>query len=282
MIIYEYAYVLKKHQTIKVYQINTKKKILTFFFFKNNLQYPMVLSNMLKLMHNVYTTTNFFKKDFFFFFYYINYKSYYNNISVLNFLFFENYAYKPKLLISSKKYSKYYCSQKTPHAKFVNLLVKHGLKLRYINIYSQLYLSFYKNFFFFDEFLTKLFPLYSSFYNLSKSNTIFYVIDYFYQLLFNQYNYIFFVKVAEISKKLKKRKKLKKKYNIYYSYLKPLNRYKWLLKQIIFSNTLFNFKKFQSRLYYTFISLLLTPEKNFLKDQQIKIYKNILKVKKNT
>lgn len=202
-----------------------------------------------------------------------------NIVNNLFLLTLYNYNFQP--YYKNIKYNQHYHKTKTNNHKFVNNMLKHGLKIRYVNIYSKMFFLFYQSFFYFDDFFSKLFPLYITFYNLSKSNIIFYIIDYFYQLLYNQYNYIFFVKIASFPRKLKKNKKTKKKYNVYVSYLKPINRFKWMLKQLITSNICFNFNKFVNRLSHAFLSILLSPDKNLIKDQQLRIYKYILKNKKN-
>lgn len=279
------VYTLKTQKKVKVFQ-NNKHKIEKLrskpIGFNQNYLYNQFF---VKIKFNAYTYyfyKGLLRNDFTNIYIYLVSYYLFNNFFIVNLIIFESYTYKLKLIIQADKYTKYYCKSKTLHNKFINLLCKQGLKLKYINMYSYIYTLFYKAFLYFDNNYSKNFPLYNSFYNLSKSNTIFYLIDYFYQLLFNQYGCIFFVKIAEIPKKLKKKKKSKKKYNLYFSYLKPINRFKWLLKQIILNNTTVSLKKTSNRIYFSILNTLLIPDNNFLKEQQIKIYKSILKSKKIT
>lgn len=179
----------------------------------------------------------------------------------------------------NKKYSIYFNKFKTNQQTLVNLFFKNGLKLKYTNVYSNVWYFFFMKFLFFNESYNKTFPLYQTFYNLSKSNLIFYVLEYFYQLLFEKFISIFFVKIAAIPKKLKKKKKTQK-YNIYYFYLKPWNRTKWVLKQISQINVCYNFTKFLFRLHFSVITAILSPDENFLKEQRLRIYKNVLRAEK--
>lgn len=274
-----------------IYYLNHPKKFKTTSFaykaltstLKLNKSYSLIFLQQLiiRVNLNFFFIKLFLKNDFItIFFYTLSFYIFITNVTN-NLFLLSLYNYKITPTIKNNKYSKYYNTMKTNNQLFVNNLIKHGSKLKYINLYSTLFIFFYNNFQYFDQNLHTFFPLYSSFYNLSKSNIIFYVLDYFYHLLMNQYNYIFFVKIASIPRKLKKNKKIKKKYNIYVSYLRPTNRFKWILKQIILSHSCFNFNKFVNRLYFAFSSVLLSPDQNFLKDQQLKIYKNILKTKKN-
>jgi hypothetical protein len=174
-------------------------------------------------------------------------------------------------------FTKWYYKDKTNHNLFVRMLMRSGLKIKYVNLYSSIFLYFYKNFFFFNKQFSEMFPLYNTFFNLKKNNAIFYLIDFFYEFIFENNQSMFFVKVCSVPKKLKKKEK--KKYILFYSYLHPKNRKKWILKQIKLSTSFFNYKEFRVRLYFAWINVLLNPNSNSLKAQHLKVYKNILAAK---
>lgn len=163
--------------------------------------------------------------------------------------------------------------------RFLNFLVKKGLKIRYMRVLSESITKLYFLFFFFNKTLANeskyyrdMFLIVPNFLNFYNFQTIL--------LFFNSMlEPFFYMRVKKVEKKY--RKKLKKKFTIQPIYVKPNKRNSFVLRSIINYTNLFSSYALSERLFLAIFKSLTEQKYSFLYRRKLFMYSKLFKNKQN-
>lgn len=183
-------------------------------------------------------------------------------------IFFRNFKYLPPSL--NFKFTPY--SKQNFNLYFFNLIKKNKSKLSFISIFKK-FSSSYANF------IKKKIP--TPLFELSVLyNTNIYGINFFSNMLnaISNFKFIFYFFTQKLNKKLYRFSKQKRpRYSMYFKYLPPFRRFKFLIKFIQKTVTYLQGRSFINRLYRLIFLFIVNPDRffifNYLKKLQVYIFK---------
>ena len=191
--------------------------------------------------------------------------------SVLNdFVVKKKITYNNQIMLSTKR-----STNLSIISRFLNFLVKKGLKIRYTNILSKSIARLYFMFFFFNKPLSvdnkyykDMFLIVPNFLNFYNFKTI---LLFFTSIL----EPFFYMRVKKVEKKY--RKKLKKKFTIQPIYVKPAKRNSFVLRSLVNYTNLFSTYSLSERLFLAIFKSLTEQKNSFLYRRKLYMYSKLFK-----
>lgn len=160
-------------------------------------------------------------------------------------------------------------------SRFINFLIKKGLKIRYVSTLNKSITRLYFMFFFFNKTLgldnkyyRDMFLIVPNFLNFYNFQTILF----FFNSLLEPF---FYMRVKKVEKKY--RKKLKKKFTIQPIYVKPKKRSSFVLRSIVNYTNLFSSYSFSERLFLAVFKSFTEQKNSFLYKRKLFMYSKLFK-----
>lgn len=230
---------------------------------------PRINNKIQSLIYPLFLYTNLNKNIFSNYFYKWNCTNALKNV-VIDFSIQKKIKYTTKKLTSLKR-----SNNISLLLRFLNFLVKNGLKIRYANILSSGVLKLYSMFFFFNKTLASENKYYKDMFLVIPNFLNFYsfkIILHFFSSLLEPF---FYMRVKKVEKKY--RKKLKKKFTIQPIYVKPQKRVGFVLKTLVNYTNLFSSYSLSERMFLSLFKTLIEQKNSFLYRRKLYMYSKLFK-----
>lgn len=158
--------------------------------------------------------------------------------------------------------------------KFLKLLFKDGLKLKFLKM-----LFFSLNFFFYlfifntSNFFKRFQAIYNVYYFFSKTTNFFFSTNYIFNWIVENNESIFGIKCESVPKKY--RKKLKKRFTFKISYTYPAKRKNLVLRWFYLLTGRYFGNNFRNRVYFLLVDTFFKGKKSVLYLKKLNIYKKV-------
>lgn len=248
---------------------NTFKKNKYFLFTTYSSQRPFLDLRMQSLFYPLFLYSFINKNIFNLYFYKWNNSNALRTV-MFDFVFKKKLKYETGVIISTQR-----TSNLSIISRFLNFLLKKGLKIRYCNILSEGVMKLYYMFFFFNKtfsldnkYYKDMFAIIPNFLNFYSFKTI---LDFFASIL----EPFFYMRVKKVEKKY--RKKLKKKFTIQPIYVKPQKRLNFVLRTLVNYTDLFSVYSLSERTFLALFKSLIEQKSSFLYRRKLYMYSKLFK-----
>lgn len=170
--------------------------------------------------------------------------------------------------------------RRTINNTVVNLFFSNGLKKKYSLIFFEVLKRFYNFFLTYNTQLNKKYIYYNMFFNYSLSTSNFYHLNFLISFLSTYLTPLFALKIMTIPTKIRKRRKTEEKIQFDYIYLKPWQRFRWFVDQILTASWSNFYFSIQLRILNSLVNTLLNWRESDVSKLKLQTYSFVLSKKK--